>query len=420
MRGWLGVALAFALVGSSAAQGLKVDPPPPITPTPLSPDTKTKPVSLTRLAANIAPGARWLEETKSPYFMVPCVSTGDVTLWVEANNKIDGIETFDRIFRDQLKGQGFRTAGDPTNLFEDQASADLQVGALVTDLKIKICNYVTLVNATFQGAAVMDVEWQIYSVSQAKVLARIKTHGGTTIKGAKQGAGTALLQAAFADNAQRLAANEAFRQIIAGATPSASALPASLMAFKAAPAGDVPLATAVKSVVSIFAGDGMGSGVAISTDGYILTNHHVAGSSGQVRVRWPDGAESVGEVVRSDRRRDVALIKTTPKAPPLPVRGPPVQVGETVFAVGTPLRKEFSNTLTRGVVSATRQIEGQAVIQSDVAVDHGNSGGPLLDEKGRIVALTVSGYSEDGVGRNINFFIPIEDALKALALTPAP
>lgn len=352
--------------------------------------------------------------------MVPCVSTGDVTLWVEANNKIDGIETFDRIFRDQLKGQGFRTAGDPTNLFEDQASADLQVGALVTDLKIKICNYVTLVNATFQGAAVMDVEWQIYSVSQAKVLARIKTHGGTTIKGAKQGAGTALLQAAFADNAQRLAANEAFRQIIAGATPSASALPASLMAFKAAPAGDVPLATAVKSVVSIFAGDGMGSGVAISTDGYILTNHHVAGSSGQVRVRWPDGAESVGEVVRSDRRRDVALIKTTPKAPPLPVRGPPVQVGETVFAVGTPLRKEFSNTLTRGVVSATRQIEGQAVIQSDVAVDHGNSGGPLLDEKGRIVALTVSGYSEDGVGRNINFFIPIEDALKALALTPAP
>lgn len=420
MRGLLGIALAFALVGSSAAQGVKADPPSPITPRPLSPDAKTKPVSLARLAANIAPGTRWAEEMKSPYFMVPCVSSGDVSLWREADNKIGGIETFDRIFRDQLKGLGFRTAGDPTNLFEDQASADLQVGALVTDLRIKVCNYVTLVNATFQGSAVMDVEWQIYSVSQAKVLARIKTHGGTTIKGVKQGAGSSLLQGAFADNAQRLAADEEFRQIVAGPAPLQSASPLGLMAYRAAAIGDVPLATAVKSVVSIFAGDGMGSGVVISADGYILTNHHVTGSSGQVRVRWPDGAETVGEVIRADRKRDVALIKTTSKAVPLPVRGVPVQVGETVFAVGTPLRKEFSNTLTRGVVSATRVVEGQTLIQSDVAVDHGNSGGPLLDEQGRIVALTVSGYAEDGVSRNINFFIPIDDALKALALTPAP
>ena len=182
----------------------------------------------------------------------------------------------------------------------------------------------------------------------------------------------------------------------------------------------VPIATAVKSVVTIFAGEGFGSGVLISQDGYILTNHHVAGSNGRVRVRWADGTETVGEVLRGDPRRDVALIKVSANGAPLPIRTSAAQLGETVFAVGTPLDKTLANTLTRGIVSGTRLIEGQAVIQSDVAIDHGNSGGPLLDEKGQIVALTVSRYEENNVGHDISFFIPIQDALNALGLKSAP
>jgi S1-C subfamily serine protease len=70
-------------------------------------------------------------------------------------------------------------------------------------------------------------------------------------------------------------------------------------------------------------------------------------------------------------------------------------------------------------VSGNRTIEGQPFIQSDVAVDHGNSGGPLLDEQGRVLALTDWGYAPDGVSHNLNFFIPIDDALRALGLSPA-
>ena len=66
-----------------------------------------------------------------------------------------------------------------------------------------------------------------------------------------------------------------------------------------------------------------------------------------------------------------------------------------------------------------RVIDGQAFIQSDVAVTHGNSGGPLLDEKGAIVGLSVLIYEPGGVSQNINFFVPIEEALKALAIRPA-
>ena len=163
----------------------------------------------------------------------------------------------------------------------------------------------------------------------------------------------------------------------------------------------------------------MGSGVVISDDGYVLSNHHVAGSSGKVRIHWADGTDTVGEVIRGDARRDVALIKTQPRQPGLAIRSAPAQLGETVFAVGTPLDKKLANTLTRGIVSATRLVDGLPVIQSDVAVDHGNSGGPLLDEKGQIVALTVSRYEPDNVSHNISFFIPIADALAALGLKPA-
>ena len=101
------------------------------------------------------------------------------------------------------------------------------------------------------------------------------------------------------------------------------------------------------------------------------------------------------------------------------VRGQAPAVGETVFAIGTPLDKSLSGTLTRGVVSARRIIDSQPFIQSDVAVTHGNSGGPLLDEKGAIVGLTVSGLAPEGSQIGLNFFIPIEDALKVLAIVSA-
>ena len=394
--------------------------PPAIVVQPLPTNAKAKPVSLTRIAADIAPGTPWVDFNTTP-LMVPCIGSGDVARWTEADNKITAIETFDRIFRQELKVAGFHAGGDPTNLFEDPESSDLQVGALVKELRLKICVHeLPIVSNSTEASGLMEIQWQVFSVSRGSVVARITTRGGAVLSGLKDGAGSSALGAAFAENVRRLAADEGFRLIVTGpASQEPAALPAAQISFRPPAAAPIPLSTAVKSVVTIYAGDGAGSGVVISTDGYVLTNHHVAGSSGQVRVHWPDGTDTIGDVVRSDRRRDVALIKTTPKAAPLPIRRGPAQVGETVFAIGTPLSNEFANTLTRGVVSATRLVEGQPMIQSDVAVDHGNSGGPLLDEQGRIVALTVSAYQPDDVSHDINFFIPIDDALRALALVPA-
>ena len=171
------------------------------------------------------------------------------------------------------------------------------------------------------------------------------------------------------------------------------------------------LKEAAGGAVVILAGDEMGSGVLITADGYLLTNEHVAGPR-TVTVRWPDGGETAGEVVRGDTRRDVALMKVaSAKRRPLAIRRPPVDLGETVYAIGTP-RPTPPDTLTRGVVSATRKLDGQTFIQSDVAITHGNSGGPLLDEKGAVVGLADLTVDASN-GSTINFFIPIDDALRS-------
>jgi S1-C subfamily serine protease len=118
----------------------------------------------------------------------------------------------------------------------------------------------------------------------------------------------------------------------------------------------------------------------------------------------------------------VALVKASPRAgrPPLALRRGTPGVGEAVFAIGTPLDPSLQNTVTKGIVSANRILDGFAYIQSDVTVDHGNSGGPLLDDKGRVIGITVSKIAPDDGQRGLNLFIPIGDALDFLALKTGP
>ncbi len=172
------------------------------------------------------------------------------------------------------------------------------------------------------------------------------------------------------------------------------------------------------AVTLILAGDTQGSGFLISSDGLLLTDRHVVGDARYVKVRWSDGVEGLGEVVRTDKVRDVALVKTDPHGgTPLRIRREPMQPGDTVFAVGAPLDPKFQSTVTRGVISAYRTFGGLNFIQSDVSVNPGSSGGPLLDDKGEAIGATESGYSVAGAPTNINLFIPMGDALDFLSAT---
>lgn len=423
---WAVLAAAGFLIANGPAMAQTAAPAAPVE-TAAPAGSSPKAVSLRRLVARIAVGTPWAK-LQTAGGLLGCIDDRTLT-WTTANNETIQDPEFERVFRQEITGLGFRIAGDPTNLFEeDSKSADLQVGGLVTALQAKFCATQTVKDrllsssrVVIKGEATMAVEWQIYSTSAGKVLARIPTSQTYATPTAVDGGNVVALTGAFAANVRALATAPEFRRIVLeGEVAPAMILPstAPLVFTPGARVRRTP-AQAGGSVALVFAGSAMGSAFLVSNDGYLLTNHHVVGDATQVRVRWPDQSETVGQVVRIDRRRDVALIKADPGGrPALPLRTVPPPAGDTVFAIGTPLKRELQGTITRGVVSAVRTLDGQAFIQSDVVINSGNSGGPLLDDAGAVVGITVSGYEISGAPVGINLFIPIAEALRALVLTP--
>jgi serine protease Do len=164
-------------------------------------------------------------------------------------------------------------------------------------------------------------------------------------------------------------------------------------------------------------GMGLGSGFIISQDGYVLTNAHVVAGDGEVTVRLADAKrEFKAKVIGADERTDVALLKI--EATGLPTvklgKSAALQPGEWVAAIGSPFG--FENTITAGIVSATgRSLPAETYvpfIQTDVAVNPGNSGGPLINLAGEVVGVNSMIYSQTGGYMGVSFAIPIEVALE--------
>ena len=159
----------------------------------------------------------------------------------------------------------------------------------------------------------------------------------------------------------------------------------------------------------------LGSGFIISDDGYILTNTHVVDGADEVTVRLTDKREFKAKVVGTDQRADVALLKIDAKGLPKVALGDPskLKVGEWVAAIGSPFG--FENSVTAGIVSAKgRSLPDEnyvPFIQTDVAVNPGNSGGPLFNLNGEVVGINSQIYSRTGGYMGLSFAIPIDVAL---------
>ena len=159
----------------------------------------------------------------------------------------------------------------------------------------------------------------------------------------------------------------------------------------------------------------LGSGFIISADGYILTNAHVVSSADEIVIRLTDKREFKARVIGADKRTDVALIKIEASGLPTVRLGDPgvLKVGEWVVAIGSPFG--FDNSVTAGIVSAKGRSLPQEnyvpFIQTDVAVNPGNSGGPLFNMKGEVVGINSQIYSRSGGFMGISFAIPIDVAM---------
>jgi serine protease Do len=159
---------------------------------------------------------------------------------------------------------------------------------------------------------------------------------------------------------------------------------------------------------------GQGSGFIVSADGYVVTNHHVVDGADEILVTLPDKREFKGHLVGSDQRSDVALVKIEGSALPSSKIGDPskLKVGEWVIAIGSPFG--LQNTVTAGIVSAKGRETGELLpfIQTDAAVNPGNSGGPLINMRGEVVGVNSQIFTTSGAYAGISFAIPIDEAMR--------
>lgn len=164
-----------------------------------------------------------------------------------------------------------------------------------------------------------------------------------------------------------------------------------------------------------------GSGAFISSDGYILTNNHVIEGAQQLQVIYADGTQHDATLVGTDQYSDLAVLKVTGTVPAVATLGnsDALNPGESVIAIGSPLG-DFKNTVTVGVVSATgRSIDTgngytiDGLIQTDAAINQGNSGGPLVNLAGEVIAINTLIIRSSGTGtvtEGLGFAIPIDTA----------
>jgi Do/DeqQ family serine protease len=206
----------------------------------------------------------------------------------------------------------------------------------------------------------------------------------------------------------------------AAAASRAAPAVVSIMATKGAQRGDADPHAGVPGFEEFFGNPsrrqlGLGSGVIVAPEGYLLTNHHVIENATQIEVQLVDGRSAAAAVVGSDPETDIAVLKielpgALPVIPLGDVRA--LRVGDPVLAIGNPFN--VGQTVTSGIVSALDRTgagsQFQNFIQTDAAINPGNSGGALVDAAGSLVGINTAIFSRSGGSMGIGFAVPVDTA----------
>ncbi len=371
---------------------------------------------------------RLRQSSKAPLLPFPCKLEGNLTLnnasFIVKNSEFK--KTFEKTFKDN----GYTVIGEKTFVRQKTSSNDLSLAAVISDIRLSHCGSRSAPSLrTFtQNATYMKVEWTVFDNLARKIVLKTTTEGlensfrkSARFNGAAISAGLAFQQAA-----EHLLAQQKFvdlltsSQIIETTYTNANInLEDVKIEYGNLKSNFVSKTGAIeKAAVTIRTAGGHGSGFLVSSPGYILTNQHVVGDSRNVIVIL-NGKELRATVVSNHPGRDVALLKLEKNisALPLLIETNEVKLGEEVYVVGTPLDEKLDFSITRGIISARRTLNNRSFYQTDAAVNPGNSGGPVFNRLGNVIGITVSGlFTSDGASKNINYVIPIYEALNVLKI----
>ena len=365
-----------------------------------------------------------------------CRFREDKIYWNQGRGAARNIEYSD-LFFDAMDNANFNVIGDPGKLFEGQTKDTVQpnylVGAVIEEVRSDVCDFVRWYDQlsldTQSGKGYVKVKWQVFSNFDKRVVFETETEGAADVKEPATNGEMVILTEAFAEAAANLAANEKLvallskppkTQLDIRAVNEVRLLIPLLESF------NQPISENIDRIrfgaVTIETGLWHGSGFFISPR-FVVTNYHVVENLKIVRVVLVTGRKILGEVIRRHSKRDVALIQVESGGhQPLPIRTKPLKIAEDVYAIGAPHKKQFSGTVTKGIVSKFRtNSRGLEDIQADVDILGGSSGGVLLDSEGNVVGVSYAGIGPPGqFSSGLNFFIPIYDALDKLNIELEP
>jgi serine protease Do len=347
-----------------------------------------------------------------------CGNPKDIRFTEEIGKAV--LRDFAATVRRELSAAGYPKANE--SLFtsspaDGTAPLEYEIGAALTELELNLCG---AAGGEMEGGVWLKLRWELYSPRERRVVFSATTEGSAQTTAREKKPFVDLSHQAVAQAARNLLADPAFvenasRKALT-ATPAAAqvGLPIAKRATGTQVIAD-NMAVLQSAVATLYSGTGSGSGFYIHRDGWMLTNQHVVGDSKFIKVKLANGRELVGEVVRSVAARDVALVKTEAVAlAPFEVASGEGQAGDDVFVLGSPLGETLAYTVTRGVLSASREVQRLRWLQSDVRVLPGSSGGPMVSRTGALLGITSRGLGDGGAG--VNFFVPITDALTALKI----
>lgn len=360
--------------------------------------------------------------------------------WGDSSRELgDWQSELGEIFFDVLKERGLNVVGDSRDLFtqvERARSAEYLLGARISKIRGNICEWFDgwtgAREGLYTGEFYIEVDWSLFSTLEKRTVARFSTNARYKHAQPKKHGISLAFSGAFSQATDNLLAEPKFLGVLVKRMKASAAVRINALAQPATSREQIALPLVepsvrpirenvpkiLNAVVTVRVGGGHGSGFLVSESGLILTNQHVVGSAENVGVAFTNGLEVTGKVIKRDAKIDVALVQLPIRTPNvLPLQQVLPRALDDVFAVGSPHLEQLRASFTKGVVSAIRIDRATAIreIQADVPISGGNSGGPLLDRFGNVVGIAVT-HVVHKRAQNLNFFIPISDALDALGI----
>jgi S1-C subfamily serine protease len=342
------------------------------------------PITFTRLIIRVPSGTSvgahfegWIKLPKFKY------------IW--QSNLTIASDEFRVVASEHLKSRGYTIMGGDGLLFgkDEPSKAEYQLGGMMQSLFYNSFGP----DAGNYSESSVTIEWQVYNVYQTQVVYTTTTKG----YGKQSGVGSVCIQGAFRSALDNLLADAGFVATVRKSVRKAwdqstdESAPISITSCASEHQLFLPdnVQSVLRSVLTIQAGGTIGIGVIISSDGWAITAGHVVAGLSEVAVRMQSGLELTATVVRVDSQQDVALIRLPGRGHSClnVVIGDEPKIGTDLFAIGAPTGEGLAFSVTKGVVSGFREWQGKRYIQTDAALNPGNSGGPLLSPDGRIVGI---------------------------------